>query len=148
VCDRHEALFTSRDFVDAPLRVELLNGGPNIALRQSLDDGPQRGILLPDDLVETGRVDAGLLELVIRSASIDSLMLPYVPDEEHAVLGPETLQKRVHLLGARQAGFVQHVYVLLIAPRFFLGACEMPLQGAGVNTGFAELLCIASASWP
>ncbi len=43
------------------------------------------------------------MQLVIRSAGVDRVMLADVADEQDAVVRPETLQERVHLLRARQA---------------------------------------------
>jgi len=47
--------------------------------------------------------DSRFLELVIRSARVNCFMLANVADEQDAVVRPEALQERVHLLRARQA---------------------------------------------
>ena len=47
------------------------------------------GILLSDDVVETGRFDSGLVELLIRSARLDGLVLTHVADEQDPVVGFE-----------------------------------------------------------
>ena len=58
----------------------------HLAARQVLDDLFQGRILLPHDVVEADRLDAGLLQLLIRSAGVDGLVLADVADEQHAVV--------------------------------------------------------------
>jgi hypothetical protein len=61
-------------------------------------------VLLAHDLAELRGPHPSLLHLLKGSASIDSLMLPRVPDDEHAVLRFDLAQECPHLLGADEAG--------------------------------------------
>ena len=83
--------------------IEAFDGAVHVSPRELFDDGLERRIVLPHDLVEMRGPDSRLLELVIRSAGVDGLMLADVADEQHAIVRPEALQERVHLLRARQA---------------------------------------------
>lgn len=120
--------------------VELFNGTSYITTCQLLDDRLQARIFLADDLVEACGGHASLLELVIRTASIHRFMLAHVADQQHAILRSETMEERVHLLCAGQAGFVEHIQPLRFRARLFLGSHEMALQSACLDSGRAELL--------
>ena len=112
----------------AALVIESFDSTLHVAARELFNNRLQLGIALPDDLVKMRGTDSRFLELVIRSAGLDGFMLPHVADEQHAVLRSETLQKRVHLLGTRQARFVEYVEPLLIRrPCFLLAPRQMPL---------------------
>ena len=87
VGDRAESFVTRRELVHAPLLVELFDRGADVAARQGLHDLFQRRVLLPDDGVKADRVDAGLLQLVIRSAGLHRLVLARIPDQKDAIVG-------------------------------------------------------------
>ena len=111
----------SADFVHAALRVETLNRSSHVSARQLLDDGFERRILLPHDVVEPRRLDPRFLELLIGSAGVDGLVLTHIAHEQDAVVCVEPMQELVHLLRAGQTRFVEHVQPLLAviaAPRF------------------------------
>ena len=75
----------------------------HVSPRELLNDGLQLRIALSHDLVEMRSADSRFLELVIRSAGVNCFMLADVADEQYAIVRPEALQERVHLLRARQA---------------------------------------------
>ena len=69
-------------------------------------------------------------------------MLPGVANKQNPVLRPNLFEKRLHLPGAGETGFVEHIKVpgvrvsraaLHASPR------EKTLQGVGLNAGIAEL---------
>ena len=62
---------------------------------------------LADNLREPRRADAVVLQLLVRLAGVDRLMLANVADEQHAVARAEGRQELVHLDRARQAGLVE-----------------------------------------
>src|ERR1035437_4762944 len=74
-------------------------------------------------------------------------MLPRVADEQHAILRPDLLYKRLHLAGAGKAGFIHHIEVaaVWIASELVLAsACKETLESAGGGPGAAELSCCAA----
>jgi len=52
-----------------------------------------------------------LLHLLEGFAGIDALMLASVSDEKNSILRPDLLHESLHLAGAGQAGFIDHVKV-------------------------------------
>ena len=129
----------SGDFVHAPLVLEVVDGAVHLAARQLLDDVLEGGVLLPDDVVQSDGLDAGLLELLIGAPGVDGLMLADVAHEQHAVLGTEPMEEVVHLLRARQARLVEHVEVLG-SVAWGVGLREMALQGARGDAGVGQFL--------
>ncbi|HYT76721.1 MAG TPA: hypothetical protein VEL79_18335, partial [Vicinamibacterales bacterium] len=107
--DRPEPLVPRPEFVHAPLLPELVNRGADLATGEVFNGLLQRGVLLPHDGVETNRLDAGVLQLVIRSARLDGMMLARVSDEQDAIVRTEPVQEVVHLPRAREARFVDHI---------------------------------------
>jgi hypothetical protein len=83
--------------------IKAFDGTVHVSPRELFHDGLQLRIALSHDLVEVRRSDSRFLELVIRSASVDCFMLADVADQQYAIVRPEALQERVHLLRARQA---------------------------------------------
>src|SRR5882762_12007417 len=77
----------------------------DVSTREQFDDGLQLWVALPHDFVQMRVLESCFLELMIGPAGVHGLMLTHVANEQHAILRPETLQKRVHLLCARQARF-------------------------------------------
>ena len=133
------------EFVHAPLLPKLVDGGAHVAARQLLDDVLQGGVLLPHDVVQADRLDAGLLELLIRAAGLDGLMLADVADEQDAIVGTEPVQEVVHLLRAREARLVEHVEARGAIPRVDrLG--EMALQRAATGCR-RRRVCARRARW-
>ena len=88
-------------FMYTALGVELLNRTAHVAVGELLDHFLQSRILLPHDVVKPCSLNPGVLELLIRSAGVDGLVLPHITDQQHAIFWVETLQERVHLLRAR-----------------------------------------------
>jgi hypothetical protein len=77
---------------------------------------------------------------VKRSAGVNCFVLSDVADEQDAIVRPEPLQERVHLLRARRARFVEDVESLLIrGPGSVFPARQVPLQRARLDAGFANL---------
>ena len=74
-----------------------------------LDRAQQLGVFLAHDLVELRGPHPGLLHLLEGFAGFDALMLPGVADQQNAVLRPDPLEKLPHLLGAGEAGLIDHV---------------------------------------
>ena len=66
-------------------------------------------------------------------------MLPHVAYEQHAVVFSQPLNKRVYLLRARHARFIDHIEPLLSVV-LLLAACKMPLQRLRLDARFGELL--------
>jgi hypothetical protein len=65
-------------------------------------------------------------------------MLADIADNQNPILGRDLLKKIPHLLRRGERGFVQHVE--MSAGRFGFGpASQEALQGARLNSGFAEL---------
>ena len=114
VGDGGEAFVARSDFVYTALVIESFDSPMHVAARKLFNDFLQLGIALPHDIVKMGGTDSRFLELVIRPAGLDGFMLAHVTDEQHAILGTETLQKRVHLSRARHARFVEDIQPLLI----------------------------------
>ena len=81
----------------------------DLAARELLHDGPERRILLAHNRVEPGGLHPGLLQLLVRTAGVDALMLAHVADEQHAVVRREAVQEGVQLRRAGEARFIQHI---------------------------------------
>src|SRR5271155_2333292 len=99
-------------------------------------------VFLPHDLVELRGPHPGLLHLLKGSASIDSLMLPRIPDDEYTVLRLDLGQECPHLLGRCQRGLIEHIEVAAgrIARRVPLAATgEVALEGGCADSGLPEL---------
>src|SRR6266545_6136370 len=73
------------------------------------------------------------------AAGFDRLVLPHVTDEQHAIVGAEPMQERVHLLRAREAGLVEDIQMRPMLTRL-VSAREMALQGARRNARFGDLV--------
>ena len=112
--DRAQAIVAIDHLVNAPLRVELPDRRAHLAPRELLHDGLQRRVVLPHDRVEACGLDAGLLQLLVRPTSFDTVMLSRVAHEQHAVVRLETRQERVHLSRAGEARFIEHIESLLL----------------------------------
>jgi hypothetical protein len=84
------------------------------------DDPQQLRVLLPHDLVKLRGLHSGLLHLLEGLAGIYSLMLAGVTDEENAVLWADLLHETLHLPGAGEAGFIDHVEVSPVGIAFGL----------------------------
>jgi hypothetical protein len=111
------------------LLVEILYRFPYIATGELFYGVFERFVFLAHDLIKVRCFHPGLLQLLVRSASLHCFMLPRIADKQHPVLIVQSVQKLVQLLRARQAGFVEDIERLLsvIGPAL---AVEMPLQGA------------------
>jgi hypothetical protein len=69
-------------------------------------------------------------------------VLPGVSNEQNSVLRPNLFEKRLHLPGAGEAGFVEHIKVPGIrvsGVALHASAREKTLQGVGWNASIAEL---------
>jgi hypothetical protein len=69
-------------------------------------------------------------------------MLPRVADEQHSILWPNLLHERLHLAGAGETGFIDHIEVAAawIAPELVLTSpCKEALQSLGRDTSIPEL---------
>jgi hypothetical protein len=86
-----------------------LNGDSDFASCQLLNDVLRRFVPLTDDLIQTDRLHASLLQLLIRTAGFNGLVLTHITDEQDAISRFKALKKRVHLASARQARFVKDV---------------------------------------
>src|SRR5258705_9181479 len=139
VCDGGQSLLALTNLVHAALLVELFDGTLHLTAGQLFNHLLQRGILLPQDLVETSGVETSLLELLIRPAGIDRFMLAHVADEQQAVLRSEAAEKRMHLCGAGQTRFIQQIQPPLVGPRVFLVVCQVPLQRAIPDASLSEV---------
>ena len=103
VRDGGQTFLAWADFMHASLLIKAYDGALHVSPRELFNDGLQLRIALSHNLVEMRGVDSRFLELVIRSAGVNRFMLADVADEQDAIVRPEALQKRVHLLRARQA---------------------------------------------
>src|SRR5579883_1709900 len=123
-----------RDFVDAPLLLEAVNRFFDMVSSEQINRLLQLRVVLTDDFFQAHGSHPGLLELLKRPSGFDRLMLPDVTDQQHAVLHPKALEELIHLLGARQARFIENVKP---ARRRFclLAPYQKLLQGAGPDTG-------------
>lgn len=83
--DRAESVVARRELVHPTLFAELVDRGADVAARQVFDGLFERRVLLSHDGVQANGLDAGLLQLVIRSARLDRMMLTRVPDQENAI---------------------------------------------------------------
>ena len=114
-----------------------------------LDDPQQFRVFLTHDLVKLRGLHPGLLHLLEGFAGIDALMLAGVSDEENAVLRPDLLHESLHLAGAGQAGFIDHVKVSSVGIALHLvlaAACKKALQRLCGDASVAELGC-GAAGW-
>jgi len=132
VRDRSQSLLAPADFMNAALVIELFDSASHLTARQLFNDRFQLVVFLPHDLIESRGVDTSVLELLIRSAGIQRFVLPHVSAEQHAVLRSETAEERVHLCRAGQAGFIEHVAVLV--------ARQMPLQRIRLDADLGQLV--------
>jgi hypothetical protein len=76
-----------------------------------LYDPQQLRVFLAHDLVKLRGLHPGLLHLLEGLAGIDPLMLASITDEENAVLRSDLLHETLHLPGAGETGFIDHVEV-------------------------------------
>lgn len=64
--------------------------GPNFALRQHFNFGLQERIFLAHNLVKYRSSHSGFLKLLEGTAGFNTLVLPCVTDEQHAVFWPKS----------------------------------------------------------
>jgi hypothetical protein len=76
---------------------ELRQRSANVTAGKMGDDFLQGRILLALDLLESRDGDAGFLRLRVRPSSLYRFVLARVADEKHAIVRPQSSQKRVHL---------------------------------------------------
>ena len=93
------------------LPVEFRDGFTYAAVRQIVNDLPQFGILLPNDLIELRRAHAGVLKLLEWAARVDGLVLASIADHQHPVVRPKTIEELTGLTSADETCFVDHVQV-------------------------------------
>ena len=74
-----------------------------------LDCFQQLGISLPHDLIKARGTHPSVLHLFKRTACVDALMLPSIPDDKHSILRTDLVQERSHLSGAGKARLIEHV---------------------------------------
>src|ERR1700682_3926273 len=103
VRDGGQAFLARGDFMHAPLMIKAFDGALHVSPRELFNNGLQLRVALAYDLVEMRGADSSFLELVIGPTGVNCFMLADVADEQYAILRPEALQERVHLLRARQA---------------------------------------------
>ena len=125
-----DAFFSVGNFLHAALFLERFKGSGYLAAGQQFDDGLQRRVFLPNDLVELGGAHSGLLQLLEGAACFYALVLPGVADQEYAVVGAETRKELAHLVGAGKTRFIDKLKVLLFGDCRVCGACKEPLQGS------------------
>jgi hypothetical protein len=77
------------DLMDAALRLELPDRCVHVPAGELRHDGFERGILLPNDHVQPDHVDAGLLQLLVRSTGFHGLVLPDITHQEHTIVRAE-----------------------------------------------------------
>ena len=119
-----------------PCDVELPDRRAHVAPRELLHDRLQRRVVLAHDRVELCGLHAGLLQLLIRSTGLDALVLTVSPTSSTRSFWLKTRQERVHLSGAGEARFVEHIESLLIAPtghELSPGALQRARPHAGVR---------------
>src|SRR5437870_4153515 len=101
--------------MDAPLRVKLVDRAADLAAHELLDDGPERRIPLAHNGLEPGGLHPRLLQLLVGTACVHALMLAHVADEQHAIVGPETVEEGMQLLRAGETRFIQYIEPLVVA---------------------------------
>jgi hypothetical protein len=106
------------------------------------DGAQQLRIFLAHDLIKLRCPHSGSLHLLEGLSGIDALVLPGVANKQNPILRANLFEKRLHLPGAGEAGFVKHIKVpgvgvaratLHASPR------QKTLQGVGLNAGIPEL---------
>ncbi len=85
-----DALFPTGNFLDASLLPELDDRGRALASGQHFDGGFERRVFLTYDLIQLCSSHSGLLQLLEWTASLDTLMLSCIADQEHAIIRTET----------------------------------------------------------
>ena len=83
--------------------------------------------------------NAGILELFVRTSRIHRLVLSSVAHEQHPIMRLEACQEGMHLLGAGETRFIEHVQA---APPLAGGRRldQVSLQRGRRHTGFRELV--------
>ncbi len=122
-----------------PWCVQVRDRAPHLAARELLDDGLERRILLPHDVVQAGGLDPGLLELLIGPPGVDGLMLPDVADQQHAVVRPEAIEELVHLLRCSPGSIRRARTGASGSVWRLLGPRQMPLQRVRGHAGFGRV---------
>lgn len=107
---RPDAVLAARNLMDAALSLQVLYGLAYLSTRKLLDHLFQLRVFLAHDLVQLHRFHAGVLELRERTPGLDRLMLPPIANQEHAIVGMQTIHKLVHLFGGRKRGFVEDIH--------------------------------------
>jgi hypothetical protein len=69
----------------------------------------QLGVSLTHNLVELRGPHPRVLHLLKRSAGIDALMLPCIPDYEHTILRLDLVEESSHLLRAGETRLVEQI---------------------------------------
>ena len=103
------------NFLHTTLLLECVERSGDLARRQQFDGRFQSRVLLPNDLIESGRAHSGFLQLLEGAARFDALMLADIADQKHAVIGTKPRKELAHLVGAGKARFIDKVEVLLLA---------------------------------
>lgn len=109
--DGREPFVMTDNLMHATLAVQLAQGGADLAARELLHHRLQGLVLLAHDVVKVGGLHAGRLQLLIRSARLDGLVLAHVAHQEQTIAGLQAVQQRMHLLRARETGLVEDVQV-------------------------------------
>jgi hypothetical protein len=84
--DGFNACVVVRDLMHAALLIELGDRVVDFAARELLDGFFQCRIFLPDDFIQARRLHSGLLQLLVRPARIDRLVLAYIADQNDTVI--------------------------------------------------------------
>jgi hypothetical protein len=69
----------------------------------------ERRVCLSHDFVQSSGLDSGFLQLLVRLARFNGLVLACVANEQHAIVFLQPVEEFIHLSRARQARFVQDV---------------------------------------
>jgi hypothetical protein len=127
---------------DAALLLQERQADCSLVLRQVFDRAKQLRVFLAHDLVKLRSLHPGLLHLLEGLASIDALMLARVADKKHSILRPDLLHECLHLAGAGQTGFINHIEVAAVgiaAELLLAAACKKALQSASGEASVAQL---------
>ena len=125
--------------MDAALPLQALHGLAHFAARKLLDHLLQLRVFLPDNLFEFDCLHARVLELREGTPGLDSLMLPPITYQQHAVIGMQAIHKLVHLSGGCERGFIEHIQAAFSGVRLF-STRKMFLQRGCFHTRIGQLL--------
>src|SRR5580700_9199665 len=100
--DCSDTLVVFDDLMHATAGIEFLHRLSDLPSRELFYNLLERRVFLPHNLVQASRLDSRFLQLLIRLARLDGLVLTCVANQQYTVIFLEPVEEFVHLPSARK----------------------------------------------